>query len=69
MFAIPIKNKSLVATWVPLAYSDIARADSIRTKALGLSGIPFRTHLRRKGGASDLFDANVPLTDIKVIGH
>ena len=70
LFIIPIKPQSaLKISFLPLAYSDIAAADKIRTSKLGLCDIPFRSHLRRRGGASDLFDANVSLTDIKIIGH
>ena len=69
MFAVPLQNKSLKPRFVHLSYSDISSADKIMTKALIKTDIPFRSHLRRRGGASDLFDAGVPITDIKVIGH
>jgi hypothetical protein len=69
LFAIPLQNKSLKTDFLPLSYADICAADKIRTMALGNLNIPFRSHLRRKGGASDLYDAGVPIKDIKVIGH
>ena len=69
LFALPLQQDSLKAEFLPLAYSDICAADKIRTEALGNLNIPFRSHLRRKGGASDLFDAGVPIKDIKVVGH
>ena len=70
MFAIALRKPGgLLPRFVPLAYSDICAADKIRTKVLCKQDIPFRSHLRRRGGASDLFDAGVPITDIKVIGH
>ena len=69
MFAIPIQDKSLQVSFMPLSYDDISAADKIRTNALGAKGIAFRSHLRRKGGASDLFDAGVPKEDILVVGH
>ena len=70
LFIIPISSRtSLKYSFLPLAYSDIAAADKIRTQKLGLTDIAFRSHLRRRGGASDLFDAGISLTDIKVVGH
>ena len=70
LFVIPLKPRSAVKiSFLPLSYNDIQAADKIRTSKLGLSDIPFRSHLRRRGGASDLFDAGVSLTDIKVVGH
>ena len=70
LFALPLKLKqSEKVSFLPLAYSDIARADKMRTEILGYKDINFRTHLRRRGGASDLFDAGCSLRDIKVVGH
>ena len=43
--------------------------DKIRTETLGYSDVNIRTHLRRRGGASDLFDAGVSIRDIKLVGH
>ena len=64
MFAIPIQDKSLQVSFLPLSYDDISAADKIRTSALGAEGIPFRSHLRRKGETSDLLDAGEPKEDI-----
>ena len=69
LFAIPILNSSNKTIFAPLAYSDIVRADKIRTKCLGYKDAKFRSHLRRRGGASDLFDAGCSIRDIKVVGH
>ena len=55
MFGLPIQDKSLQVSFLPLSYDDIAGADKIRTGALGDKKIPFRSHLRRKGGSSDLW--------------
>ena len=68
LFAIAIRKKNQTH-FLPLSYSDIASADRVRTEALGNTDLPVRTHLRRKGGASDLYDAGVSLKDIKVCGH
>ena len=40
-----------------------------RTAHLGYEHHNFRSHLRRKGGASDLYDAGIATTQIKIIGH
>ena len=70
MFIIPLKSDTdLKTSFLPLAYSDIVAADKIRTQKLGLTDIAFRTHLRRRGGASDLYDAGMILDTIKVVGH
>ena len=68
LFCIPTLSKS-VKKFQCLSYNDICKADKLRTKLLGLDDIPFRSHLRRRGGASDLFDAGIPLKEIKVVGH
>ena len=44
-------------------------ADIERTSHLGYANHNFRSHLRRKGGASDIFDARISKTKIKVIAH
>ncbi len=70
VFGVPIqKHKSKKGVFLPLSYSDIEKADEIRTAKLGYKDICFRSHLRRRGGASDLFDAGVAIKDIKVVGH
>ena len=70
LFGVPIKpTHTEKATFLPLCYTDIVQADKIRTDILGYSDINFRTHLRRRGGASDLFDAGCSLRDIKIVGH
>ena len=43
--------------------------DKIRTQALGDLDIDFKSHLRRRGGGSDLFDAGEIIRDIKIVGH
>jgi len=68
LFAIPITN-SPCTKYEPLSYADVHRADAERTSHLGYTRHNFRSHLRRKGGASDLFDAGIPKQQIKVIGH
>ena len=68
LFAIPIAKHSST-DYTPLAYSDIRTADLQRTSHLGYANHNFRSHLRRKGGASDLFDAGISKTKIKVIAH
>ena len=69
MFGVPIQDKSLQVAFQPLSYDDVSKADKIRTNALGALKVPFRSHLRRKGGSSDLYDVNVPKEDIKVVGR
>ena len=70
VFGVPIrKSSSKKGLFLPLSYADIQNADKIRTEKLGYEDALFRSHLRRRGGASDLFDAGVSIRDIKVIGH
>ena len=68
LFALPISKNNEIR-FLPLSYGDILTADAIRTDALGAKEIPIRTHLRRKGGASDLYDANISLDKIRAVGH
>jgi hypothetical protein len=68
MFAIPISGKHKPRL-LPLSYENIRSADLTRTNHLGYDRHNFKSHLRRKGGASDLFDAGIPTDKIKIIGH
>ena len=68
LFALPL-SKNQEIRFAPLSYGDILSADAIRTNALGAKDIPIRTHLRRKGGASDLYDADISLDQIRAVGH
>ena len=58
-----------------LTFSDASGEKSpFNLKTWGMGGLgyefaKFRTHLRRRGGASDLFDAGCSIRDIKVVGH
>ena len=70
LFAMPLKNQnSRKPKFVPLSYNDIVKADKVRTNWLGYDDHNFRSHLRRRGGASDLFDAGCSIRDIKIVGH
>lgn len=70
IFGVPIKKRNAhKGLFLPLSYADIQAADKIRTEKLGYKDILFRSHLRRRGGASDLFDAGVCIREIKVVGH
>ena len=69
MFALPLKHGN-TTHFSPLTYNDIYQADKIRSKILSpTSTFPVKTHLRRRGGASDLFDCGTKINDIKVVGH
>ena len=68
MFAIPTRHNN-VRKLLPLSYENVRAADLARTSHLGYERHNFRAHLRRKGGASDLFDAGIPTDQIKIIGH
>jgi len=70
LFAYPIKETSdLKPNFRVLSYDDIVEADNMRTVKLGYKDHNMRSHLRRKGGASDLFDAGINTDEIRVIGH
>ena len=47
MFALPL-NRNNDVNFLPLTYSDILKADTIQTEALGSIDLPIRTHLKRK---------------------
>ena len=69
LFALPLKCGSNTK-FSPLTYKDIHDADQIRSQILTpTSPFPVHTHLRRRGGASDLFDCGFTIDDIKAIGH
>ena len=68
LFGIPIHNHTSTH-FTPLTYSTLLAADLARTAHLGYEHHNFRSHLRRNGGASDLYDAGIPTTQIKIIGH
>ena len=70
LFAMPLRTRSSrKPNFVPLSYKDIVSADKVRTNWLGYDEHGFRSHLRRRGGASDLFDAGCSIRDIKIVGH
>ena len=53
-----------------LTYDDISRADKAQTRCFpGLADVEMRTHLRRSGGANDLWDAKIKQLMIMAVGH
>ena len=60
MFVMPIQDANLKASFLLIGFYVIWNADKFRTAAIGIIDIPFRSHLKRKKGSSDMYDAGVP---------